>query len=55
MQNRGSQTFKAMYTRPDACAIANWPSCTRHRKLVTGSDGDLSDNIEIAGAPDHVH
>jgi len=39
----------------DECTVAIWPTCTTPSRLVTGSDGDLYVNKEIAGAPDHVH
>lgn len=39
--------------RVHSCYI--WSTCTTPSRLVTGSDGDLYVNKEIAGAPDRVH
>ena len=45
----------ALATNTDECTVALMATCTRHRKLVTGSESRLSVNIETARAPDHVH
>ena len=42
---------RADYATALTSASAFWPSCIRHRKLVTGSVGYLYVNTEMAGTP----